>query len=351
MGSFIAPRRDTEATVTPGVCLLLATLLLAACTEGKLVDQPADADVAADDSSEPSEPTDTGPEPTPDTTDSTNPGSDTQTHDTADDDTTADSGRPDSCTGANCVDASSTCSNGRKDGAETDVDCGGPNCPACAGGKSCAFDSDCANGDCAGGTCTGKHAWKTGDWGECSVACGDGTQSRSVECIDETDGGSVPDSNCPSPKPKSERSCTAGSCWFDVDRTYAESGSDAGNHDIAYPGQSPSGPYSPGSNHRNEGKRFEASARDLGGLQPIYHCSHNRDTFISHGSNCEGNTTTHNAPIGYLSPTKTSEFDQPIYRCYIPSSTSPLSTGDHFVSRDPDCEIEAAENEDTLGYF
>ena len=34
--------------------------------------------------------------------------------------------------------------NGVKDGSETDVDCGGPNAPKCAEGKSCNADSDCA---------------------------------------------------------------------------------------------------------------------------------------------------------------------------------------------------------------
>lgn len=33
--------------------------------------------------------------------------------------------------------------NGKKDGSETDVDCGGPNAPKCAEGKSCNVDGDC----------------------------------------------------------------------------------------------------------------------------------------------------------------------------------------------------------------
>jgi len=36
------------------------------------------------------------------------------------------------------------CNDGVKDGAETDVDCGGGTCPGCAGGKQCNSDSDCA---------------------------------------------------------------------------------------------------------------------------------------------------------------------------------------------------------------
>ncbi|MBX3207202.1 MAG: hypothetical protein KF764_19300 [Labilithrix sp.] len=37
---------------------------------------------------------------------------------------------------------------GKKNNDETDVDCGGPNAPACADGKSCAVDKDCATGWC-----------------------------------------------------------------------------------------------------------------------------------------------------------------------------------------------------------
>ncbi|MBI5497406.1 MAG: hypothetical protein HY904_20495 [Deltaproteobacteria bacterium] len=38
---------------------------------------------------------------------------------------------------------------------ETDVDCGGPACGKCAGGKSCMQGSDCFSGDCVNGTCRG----------------------------------------------------------------------------------------------------------------------------------------------------------------------------------------------------
>jgi hypothetical protein len=47
---------------------------------------------------------------------------------------------------------SPTCSDGKKNGSESDVDCGGA-CPRCSNGKSCATRSDCAGGLCAGGTC------------------------------------------------------------------------------------------------------------------------------------------------------------------------------------------------------
>jgi hypothetical protein len=44
--------------------------------------------------------------------------------------------------------ASPGCSNGIKDGAETDKDCGGGQCPACTGGQACVADSDCDSGSC-----------------------------------------------------------------------------------------------------------------------------------------------------------------------------------------------------------
>jgi hypothetical protein len=45
-----------------------------------------------------------------------------------------------------------TCSDGKQNGSESDVDCGGA-CPRCADRKNCKTRSDCASGLCAGGTC------------------------------------------------------------------------------------------------------------------------------------------------------------------------------------------------------
>jgi hypothetical protein len=41
-----------------------------------------------------------------------------------------------------------TCTDGIQDGTETDVDCGGPACPACPPGEKCALDSDCITNAC-----------------------------------------------------------------------------------------------------------------------------------------------------------------------------------------------------------
>ncbi len=44
--------------------------------------------------------------------------------------------------------ATGTCTDGIKDGAETDVDCGGIRCAPCAIGQGCLVDSDCTNQNC-----------------------------------------------------------------------------------------------------------------------------------------------------------------------------------------------------------
>ncbi len=45
------------------------------------------------------------------------------------------------------------CNDGIKDGAETDVDCGGGTCGQCAVGQGCILASDCSSGNCHGGVC------------------------------------------------------------------------------------------------------------------------------------------------------------------------------------------------------
>jgi Cys-rich repeat protein len=50
-----------------------------------------------------------------------------------------------------CRDAS--CNDNNQNGQETDVDCGGPDCPRCSNGSGCQSDSDCESNLCSGGTC------------------------------------------------------------------------------------------------------------------------------------------------------------------------------------------------------
>ncbi len=53
--------------------------------------------------------------------------------------------------------------------------------------------------------------WYTGTWGACSVTCGLGTQTRLVQC-QNLNGQVVADCNCISPKPLVSQSCDAGPC-------------------------------------------------------------------------------------------------------------------------------------------
>lgn len=46
-----------------------------------------------------------------------------------------------------------SCTNGMRDGAETDVDCGGGTCDPCGATRACGGNTDCLSMVCTGGTC------------------------------------------------------------------------------------------------------------------------------------------------------------------------------------------------------
>src|SRR3569832_2560968 len=55
------------------------------------------------------------------------------------------------CQSGNCMGGlcqAPSCTDGIKNGAETDVDCGGTACPACETGKACAVAKDCDSQVC-----------------------------------------------------------------------------------------------------------------------------------------------------------------------------------------------------------
>ncbi|WP_438015147.1 SUMF1/EgtB/PvdO family nonheme iron enzyme [Sorangium sp. So ce315] len=103
--------------------------------------------------------------------------------------------------------AAALCDNGVRDGDETDVDCGGrgaprgdnPACPGCADLKGCAVRSDCESLSCVAGKCLSpscsdgvKNGQETDvDCGGICPACMDGaacsqpTDCRELVCIDE----------------------------------------------------------------------------------------------------------------------------------------------------------------------
>ena len=55
--------------------------------------------------------------------------------------------------GGQAVKIPPTCSNGKKNGQETDIDCGGKKCPGCAIGKKCKKPTDCLSNVCNMGIC------------------------------------------------------------------------------------------------------------------------------------------------------------------------------------------------------
>ena len=63
-------------------------------------------------------------------------------------DAAGDTTREASQSDATAPDAAPTCTDSKKNGAETDVDCGGGTCPACANTKECKANTDCTSGNC-----------------------------------------------------------------------------------------------------------------------------------------------------------------------------------------------------------
>jgi len=59
--------------------------------------------------------------------------------------------------------------------------------------------------------CTTTYAWNIGEYGECSKTCGGGTKTRTVVC-QNAQGATVPDSNCPTPKPATSAPCNESPC-------------------------------------------------------------------------------------------------------------------------------------------
>ena len=67
-------------------------------------------------------------------------------------------------------DLTSPCSDGIKDGQETDVDCGGPVCQACGNGKACGAGTDCSSTACCASVCTDLLSSGT-SCGACGKTC------------------------------------------------------------------------------------------------------------------------------------------------------------------------------------
>jgi len=82
-----------------------------------------------------------------------------------------------------------TCTDGRLNGDETDVDCGG-DCPPCQAGASCLVGGDCESDICDDGACLGASCFdglQNGDesdvdcGGSCAAPCADGLRCEGIE--------------------------------------------------------------------------------------------------------------------------------------------------------------------------
>jgi len=82
------------------------------------------------------------------------------------------------CVSAVCTAPEAACTDGMKSGQDTDVDCGGPVCPACGTGKHCKTGTDCQSLVCVGGVCqaaTDKDSVRNDS--ETDVDCGGALQN------------------------------------------------------------------------------------------------------------------------------------------------------------------------------
>ena len=87
----------------------------------------------------------------------------------------------------------------------------------------CVLDRDCTGqieGDCPAGVALGESCirtrWVAGSFGDCSMTCGEGTQTRRVECVDDA-GNVVSSDRCDaSTRPAETRTCTGTDCQWVV---------------------------------------------------------------------------------------------------------------------------------------
>ncbi|MSP61391.1 MAG: hypothetical protein EXR72_13800 [Myxococcales bacterium] len=78
------------------------------------------------------------------------------------------------CQSKVCITPMGTCTDGARNSAETDVDCGGAVCPKCGNGKVCLFNGDCESGRCSSGKlCVPFNTFTCSDAITCAAACGD----------------------------------------------------------------------------------------------------------------------------------------------------------------------------------
>jgi hypothetical protein len=89
--------------------------------------------------------------------------------------------------------AASSCGDGKRNGAEADVDCGGPCALLCAAGARCGQDADCLGGRCSGSICLPSCVDGVKNGAETGLDCGGGLCAPcglGAGCQDASDCGS-----------------------------------------------------------------------------------------------------------------------------------------------------------------
>jgi hypothetical protein len=172
------------------------------------------------------------------------------------------------CSSGICIAPPSACTTGTKTGSETDIDCGGPICPACADGKQCLVATDCGSLFCHFGVCEEATAHDgVKDDSETDIDCGGARQSNG------------------SPNPLSDHAppCAVGKvcqlpsdCVEDICSTAPtaeppEDGglSDGGMGTLFEAGVDAGSPHQPGKNgKKNPTKQLDAGASAIRHCQP-----------------------------------------------------------------------------------
>lgn len=123
-------------------------------------------------------------------------------------------------------DCDTLCNNHHLDGDETDVDCGGPLCPACDVGKTCNNSHDCDSRQCVGNKCQEKpctevgcsdDAWCNASTGKCE-SCNDNTKNGTetdVDCGGSRCGGCEKGKTCSTNDDCLSHTCSYGRCTGD----------------------------------------------------------------------------------------------------------------------------------------
>jgi hypothetical protein len=86
-----------------------------------------------------------------------------------------------------------TCTDGVKNGAEIDVDCGGGTCSACATGKACLANAGCTSNACLHGACVDPCGSSGTAWDSDGDGVPDATEGRCQAQALDSDGDGTPD--------------------------------------------------------------------------------------------------------------------------------------------------------------